>query len=321
MHNTEKTVDELHALLIEYEKAAKGEGKRKGKGKNKLVYAPKPKKPKPAAKEHPTKDDACHHFKEVGHCRKNCHVYLAELMKKKKNVGAASTSSIFTIELFSFPNKSWVYDTGCGYHICNTKQGLRGKMMLKQRAVYLYVINEVGKQSLGDLNEHANYKATLLDRESNKWFDAMNAKMQSMKDNQIWRLVDLPPNGKTVGIKWLFKKKTDMDGSVHTYKACLVAKSSTQTYRIDYEKTFSPVTDIRAIKFPIAKASFYDYEIWQIDIKATFLNGYLDEDIYMVKLKVLLILNISEKLDILKEDLVYLSLWKSLSLCLSFLDS
>nr|GEW30426.1 retrotransposon protein, putative, Ty1-copia subclass [Tanacetum cinerariifolium] len=60
--------------------------------------------------------------------------------------------------------------------------------------------------------------------ESNKWLDAMNAKMQSMKDNQVWCLVDLPPNGKTVGSKWLFKKKTNMDGNVHTYKARLVAK-------------------------------------------------------------------------------------------------
>nr|GEW30427.1 hypothetical protein [Tanacetum cinerariifolium] len=59
---------------------------------------------------------------------------------------------------------------------------------------------------------------------SNKWLDAINAKMQSMKDNQVWCLVDLSPNGKTVGSKWLFKKKTDMDGNVHTYKARLVAK-------------------------------------------------------------------------------------------------
>nr|GEU36070.1 hypothetical protein [Tanacetum cinerariifolium] len=90
---------------------------------------------------------------------------------------------------------------------------------------------EVGKHGLGDLNKDVNYKVALLDPKSNKWFDAMNAKMQFMKDNQVWRLVDLPPN------------------------------------------------DIRAIRIPISIASSYDYEIWQIDIKATFLNGYLDEDI------------------------------------------
>nr|GEW29273.1 putative retrotransposon protein [Tanacetum cinerariifolium] len=54
---------------------------------------------------------------------------------------------------------------------------------------------KVKEHSLGDLNEPTNYKATMLDLKSNKWLDAMNAKMQSMKDNQVWCLVDLPPNG------------------------------------------------------------------------------------------------------------------------------
>ncbi|GKD09732.1 retrotransposon protein, putative, ty1-copia subclass [Tanacetum coccineum] len=142
---------------------------------------------------------------------------------------------------------------------------------------------EVEEHSLGDLNEPTNYKAALLDPESDKWLDAMNAKMQSMKDNQVWRLVDLPPNGKTVGSKWLFKKKTNMDGKVHTYKARLVAKGFNQTYEVDYEETFSPVVDIIAIRILIAIATFYDYEIWQMDVKTAFLNVFLDEDIYLVQ--------------------------------------
>nr|GEV68059.1 retrotransposon protein, putative, Ty1-copia subclass [Tanacetum cinerariifolium] len=126
--------------------------------------------------------------------------------------------------------------------------------------------NEVTEHSLGDLNEPANYKATMLDLKSNKWIDAMNAKMQSIKDNQVGRLVDLPPDCKNMGSKWHFKKRTDMDGNVHTYKARLVAKGSTQTYVVDYEETFSPVANIRAIRILIAIATFYDYEIWQISI-------------------------------------------------------
>ncbi|GJU45696.1 retrotransposon protein, putative, ty1-copia subclass [Tanacetum coccineum] len=110
---------------------------------------------------------------------------------------------------------------------------------------------EDDQHELGDLGEPANYKAALLDPESKKWLDAMNVKMQSMKHNDVWDLVDLPPNGKTVGSKWLFKKKTDMDGAVHTFKARLVAKGFTQTYRVDYEEAFSPVVDIRAIRILI----------------------------------------------------------------------
>ncbi|GKA53685.1 retrotransposon protein, putative, ty1-copia subclass [Tanacetum coccineum] len=173
MHNMGKTIGELHAMLIEYEKGlpkkaetpqvmmikggkiqkakkkslkAKGKGKANGKGNDKQVYIPKPKNPKPSAKEHPAKDDTCHHCKEVGHWKRNCPVYLAELLKKKKQVGTASSSGIFTIELFAFPNKSWVYDTGCGTHICITKQGFREARKLKQGALYLYVGNGVRAQ-------------------------------------------------------------------------------------------------------------------------------------------------------------------------------
>ncbi|GJT05617.1 retrotransposon protein, putative, ty1-copia subclass [Tanacetum coccineum] len=120
---------------------------------------------------------------------------------------------------------------------------------------------DVEEHELGYHGEPPNYQAALSDPESEKWLEAMNAEMQSMKDNQVWNLVDLPPNCKTVGSKWLFNKNTDMDGNIHTYKAHLVAKGFTQTYGVDYEETFSPVAEIKAIRILIAIAAYYDYEI------------------------------------------------------------
>ncbi|GKA23602.1 retrotransposon protein, putative, ty1-copia subclass [Tanacetum coccineum] len=615
MHNMGKTIGEIHAMLIEYEKGlpkkaetpqvmmiksgkiqkankkslnAKGKNKVKGKGKDKKDYIPKP-----TAMERPAKDDACHHCKEVGHWKRNCPVYLAELQKKRKQVGSASSSGIFTIELFSFPNNnSWVYDTGCGTNICITKQGFRIERKLKQGALYLYVGNgvraqveaigsfdlvlpnglvicldnchyaptitrgvvsvsrlvdngfvqcftdcgisvskngvlyfnvvprngiyeidmhdlvpnvnsiynvsnkrvkhnldstylwhcrlahinkkrikqlqqdgllkstddesfdkcesclsgkmtkkhfphsnerandllgiihtdvcghldmcqdkltpsytpqhngvskrrnrtlldmvrsmmnlttlplsfwdyalesatrilnmvptkkcifigypkemmgyyfyfplenkivvaryaeffkkclisqeisgravdlkeiqeeedrtppeitsnipqevegfeppqeevipirrserthrapnglclnvEVEEHSFGDLGEPANYKAAMLDPEFNKWIDAMNMEIQSMMDNMVWVMVDIPSGCKTIGSKWIFEKKSDMDGIVHTYKARFVAKGYTQLYGVDYDETFSPVADIRAIRILISIAA------------------------------------------------------------------
>ncbi|GJR94336.1 retrotransposon protein, putative, ty1-copia subclass [Tanacetum coccineum] len=119
----------------------------------------------------------------------------------------------------------------------------------------------IKEHELGDLNEPPNYKAVLSDPEYDKWLEAMNTEMQSMKDNQVWILVELPPNGRTVGSKWIFKKKTDMDGNVYTFKARLVAKGYTQTYGVYYEETFSPVVDIRAIRILLAIVAFYDYKI------------------------------------------------------------
>nr|GEV38402.1 hypothetical protein [Tanacetum cinerariifolium] len=71
---------------------------------------------------------------------------------------------------------------------------------------------KVEEHNLGDLNEPANYKAALSDPEFEKWLVAINAKMQSMYDNKVWRLVVLPPNAKVVKSKWIYKKKTYMDG-------------------------------------------------------------------------------------------------------------
>ncbi|GJW50100.1 retrotransposon protein, putative, ty1-copia subclass [Tanacetum coccineum] len=537
--------------------AAKGNNK--GKGKSKLAYAPKPKIPPPPKKEEYAKDSVCHHCGDTGHWKWNRPQYLSELLKYKKLPLGASTSGIFTIELFTFLGKSWVYDTGCGTHICNTTQGFRRSRKLKPGALSLYTGNgqrvavkaigsydlcfpsglvlvlhnchyapsitrgvisvsrlyddgfinhfknnnsilvskdnliyfnvvprdgifeivlsnsntndcsmyvvsnkraklklnssllwrcrlghiskkrieklqhdgllnsidtkvfekcvscfsgkmarkpyshqvERAKDLLGlihtncfwdyalesakrilnmvptkkvektpyevwygkapklsylkvleckalvkrdtltkpdkleprsinlitqeasgsledleliqeedthpskntsshhdednqeidepqtdeyelrDLNEPANYKDALSDPEFDKWLNAINLEMQSMKDNEVWDLVDLPPNGKTVGSKWLFKKKTNMDGAVHTYKYRLVAKGFTQTPRIDYEETFSPIENIRVIRILIAIAAFYDYEIWQMDVKTAFLNQHLSEEVYM----------------------------------------
>nr|GEU56302.1 hypothetical protein [Tanacetum cinerariifolium] len=92
--------------------------------------------------------------------------------------------------------------------------------VLKRYGFYV----DVDEHELGDHGEPANYRAALSDPKFDKWVEAMNVEMQSMKDNQVQNLVDLPPNSKTVRSKWLFKKKTDVDDNVHTYKARLVAK-------------------------------------------------------------------------------------------------
>ncbi|GKA52393.1 retrotransposon protein, putative, ty1-copia subclass [Tanacetum coccineum] len=72
-----------------------------------------------------------------------------------------------------------------------------------------------------------------------------------------------------------------MDDAVYVFKARLVAKGFTQTYGVDYEETFSFVADIRAIRILIAIAAYYDYEIWQMNVKTAFLNGHLSKEVYM----------------------------------------
>ena len=111
----------------------------------------------------------------------------------------------------------------------------------------------------------------------------MGSEIQSMYNNQVWNLVDLPEGSKVIRNKWIFKRKMDMNGNLTTYKAKLVAKGFTQIQGIDYDETFSPIAMFKSIRIMLAIAAFHDYEIWQLDIKTTFLNGKLDEEVYMVQ--------------------------------------
>ncbi|GJS60747.1 hypothetical protein Tco_0655531 [Tanacetum coccineum] len=241
MHNTRKTIGELHAMLIEYEK---GKGKANGKGKDKQVYIPKPKNPKPTAKEHTQlRMTPATTAKEVGHWKWNCPVYLAELLKKKKQVGTASSSGLGIEALVKqispdrTPTKIRMLfeknlitqevsgraidleeiqdeDTSPSEIISEIPMEVKGFEPPKEEEILIcrsersrrvpncLCLNvEAEEHNLRDLNEHTSYKAAMLDPESNKWLDAMNAEMQSMIDNMVWVLVDLPPNFKTVRSK------------------------------------------------------------------------------------------------------------------------
>ena len=105
--------------------------------------------------------------------------------------------------------------------------------------------------------------------------------MECMYSNLVWTLVEAPKGVKPIGRKWIYKKKRGPDGKVETFKARLVAKGYTQKEGIDYEKTFSPVAIFKSIWILLTIAAKLDYEIWEMDVKTAFLNGNLEEDIYM----------------------------------------
>ncbi|KAL4556874.1 hypothetical protein LXL04_035040 [Taraxacum kok-saghyz] len=136
----------------------------------------------------------------------------------------------------------------------------------------------IGDKTLINLHEPSNYKESMAGPEAAQWQEAMNSEIQSMKNNQVWNLVKPTHGLKTVGCRWIFKNKIDMDENVHTFKAKLVAKGYTQTHSIDYDETFSPVAKIKSIRILLAIVAFHDYEIWKMDIKTAFVHGKLEED-------------------------------------------
>ena len=132
-----------------------------------------------------------------------------------------------------------------------------------------------------DHDEPMNYEEAMMSPDSNKWLEAMKSEIGSMYENKVWTLVDLPDDRRPIENKWIFKKKTDADGNVTVYKARLVVKGFQQVQGVDYDETFSPVAMLKSVRIMLAIDAFY--EIWQMDVKIAFLNGFLKEELYMMK--------------------------------------
>ena len=121
----------------------------------------------------------------------------------------------------------------------------------------------------------------MMSPDSANWLKAMKSEMGSMYENKVWTLIDLPDDREAIENKWIFKKKTDADGNVTVYKARLVAKGFRQVQSVDYDEIFSLVEMLKSVRIMLAIATFY--EIWQLDVKTAFLNGFLKEELYMMQ--------------------------------------
>jgi hypothetical protein len=153
----------------------------------------------------------------------------------------------------------------------------------RARATPAWYNNPVLTVMLLDNNEPTNYEEAMMSPDSGKWLESMKSELGSMSKNEVWTLVDPPSDRKAVECKWIFKKKTDADGNVTVYKARLVAKGFRQGQGVDYDETFSPIAMFKSIQILLAIVAFYDYEIWQMDVKTAFLNGNIDEELYMMQ--------------------------------------
>ena len=116
-----------------------------------------------------------------------------------------------------------------------------------------------------------------------KWFDTMNDKLDSINKNDVWELIDLLYQRKAIGCKWVLKKKLKADGSLDKYRARLVAKGFTQQPGVDFVDTYSSIAKFTSIRIIVSIIAKMDLELHQLDVKTTFLNGELKEDIYMVQ--------------------------------------
>ena len=132
-----------------------------------------------------------------------------------------------------------------------------------------------------DHDEPTNYEEAMMSPDSAKWLEAMKSEMGSMYENKVWTLVNLPDDQWVIKNKWIFKKKTYADSSGAIYKARIVAKCFRQIQGVDYDEIFSLVSMLKYFRIMLAIAAFY--EIWQMDVKTAFLNGFIKEELYMMQ--------------------------------------
>ncbi|KAK4405981.1 Retrovirus-related Pol polyprotein from transposon RE2 [Sesamum angolense] len=131
----------------------------------------------------------------------------------------------------------------------------------------------------------------------------MEEEIKMIEKNNTWELADRPKDKEVIGVKWIYKTKLIADGSIQKHKARLVAKGYSQLPGIDYTETFAPVARLDTIRALIAIAANKKWKIYQMDVKSAFLNGYIDEEIYVEQPKGFIVKGSEEKVLRLKKAL------------------
>jgi hypothetical protein len=113
------------------------------------------------------------------------------------------------------------------------------------------------------------------------WVSAMHKELENFERKQVWTLVEPPHDVNVIGAKWVFKNKQGEDGEVVRNKAHLVAQSFSQVEGLDFWETFAPVPRHEAIRILLAFTAFKGFKLYQMDVKSTFLNGVIQEEVYL----------------------------------------
>ncbi|CAI7867473.1 unnamed protein product [Closterium sp. NIES-53] len=131
--------------------------------------------------------------------------------------------------------------------------------------------------------EPATLKEALESSDAEEWKKAMESELKSIEENGTWELVELPEGRNAITSKWLFKIKSDADGKIERYKSRLVAKGYQQKEKVDYKELFATVVKPTTLRTLVAGAAIKGWVVKQMDVTTAFLNGVLEEEIFMAQ--------------------------------------
>ncbi|CAL8992118.1 unnamed protein product [Prunus brigantina] len=148
-------------------------------------------------------------------------------------------------------------------------QGVRTRKQLAQEISHVCYVSKEEPRNVKEALHHG------------EWFLAMQEELNQFVRNDVWYLVPRPINTNVIGTKWIFKNKTDEQGNVVRNKARLVAQGYTQMEGIDFDETFAPVARLESVRLLLAIACHLKFKLYQMDVKTAFLNGVLNEEVYV----------------------------------------
>eukprot|EP00253_Pinus_taeda_P003789 PITA_03789 len=123
-----------------------------------------------------------------------------------------------------------------------------------------------------------NERYAIKDR---KWIEAMDEEINTIERNKTWDLVELPKVKEVIGVKWVYKTKSNVEGKIERHNARLVVKRYKQQYGRDYEEMFAPVARMETMRAVLSIAAQNKWKVYQMDVKSAFLNGVLMEEVYI----------------------------------------
>jgi hypothetical protein len=136
---------------------------------------------------------------------------------------------------------------------------------------------------LGEMEgyEPTSFRDAVQQPDWDDWKLALDEEMKSLLENGTWELVERKPGMKVIPSKWVFKLKRDSEGRINRYKCRLVAGGHRQTYGVDFEETFAPVSKATSLRVLLSIAAYNKWKVHQLDVKTAFLHGDIDTVVYM----------------------------------------
>ncbi|GJT71222.1 retrovirus-related pol polyprotein from transposon TNT 1-94 [Tanacetum coccineum] len=196
----------------------------------------------------------------------------------------------------------WIKDSGCSKHMTSNRKlfysykvynggnvifgsNLRGKIIGKGQICdnkCKVIFTEHDSEIIKDekVIEPKNINEALKDE---NWVMAMQEELNQFKTNDVWELVPNPMDMTIIGTKWVYRNKLDENGVVTRNKARLVAQGYNQQEGIDYDETYAPVARLESIRILLAYACALDFKLYQMDVKSAFLNGFINEEVYVAQ--------------------------------------